>query len=600
MVQTNGKRQIEASLNGNGQYSNGNGNGNGKGNNLNLVVNSSPSPEEQQKSLDLDTSQFEKGVFLRQTPIWSRAMAWSIMGVAVFAVSWAALAKIEQTIPARGQLKPKGTVKEIQAPINGVVKQVDVKDGDKVQEGDTLVVFDSDSTQAELKSLEKIRQSYIQENNFYRVLMNSGLDTAMVRKAMAQLKLPIEIEALALNRSALVEENKLFRIQLSGNLNPNLLDQDQLARVMASDTEVKTRAAAARFEIEQLGKQLTQNQVKLADAQTQLQNDRQVLSEIKQRNELTTAQAKESLSIEEGILNTVQPLAEEGVLAKIQIERQRQQVQDRYGRLVEKQANGIIEYENQQQKIQTRLAEIEQLQEEDKRLKLNIAKAREQFYNVLVAAEKELRERMADNDKRISEIDSQINKVILENDKRIAEVNSKITAAQQTIKYQALTSPVSGTVFDLQAGPGYVPKTGQAEALLKIVPDPGPDNPLIAEVYVRNEDIGFVNKAFVQQEDGLRADVRIDSFPYSEYGDIKGKVYFVGDDALEPDQIHQYYRYPVKVELERQYLMVRGKRVDLRSGMSVTVNLKVNENRTVLSLFTELFTKKIDTLKDVR
>jgi HlyD family secretion protein len=38
----------------------------------------------------------------------------------------------------------------------------------------------------------------------------------------------------------------------------------------------------------------------------------------------------------------------------------------------------------------------------------------------------------------------------------------------------------------------------------------------------------------------------------------------------------------------------------LQSGMGVTVNIKVNENRTVLSLFTELFTKKVDSLKGVR
>jgi HlyD family secretion protein len=596
MVQTNGKNQNRQSPNGN--YPSGD--GKGTGNNLNLLVDSHSAPEEERQSINLDTSKFEKGVVLRQSPIWSRTMAWSIMGVAVFAVGWAALAKIEQTIPARGQLKPKGTVKEIQAPINGVVKEVDVEDGQKVSKGDTLVIFDSQSTEAELKSLSKIKATYIQENKFYRTLMNSDLDSAMVEKAMAQLKLPLEIQALALNRTSLVEENNLYRIQLSGNLNVNNLDNDQLARLLASDAEIKTRAAAARLEVQQLGKQLDQNQVRLKDSRTQLQNDLQVLAEIKRRNELTVAQAEESLKIEEGILNTVQPLAEEGALAKIQIDRQRQQVQDRYAQLVEQEANGKIEYENQQQQAQSRVAEIEQLKDENNRLQLDIAQAKEEFYNVLLAAEKDLRERMADNDKRIAEIDSQINKVILENEKRIAEINSQIAAAEQTIKYQALKSPVSGTVFDLQAGPGYVPRSGQAEALLKIVPDPGPGNPLIAEVYVKNEDIGFVNKAFVQQEDGIIADVRIDSFPYSEFGDIKGKVYFVGEDALPPDEIHQYYRYPVKVELEEQYLMIKGKRVDLKSGMSVSVNIKVNENRTVLSLFTELFTKKIDSLKDVR
>ena len=67
-----------------------------------------------------------------------------------------------------------------------------------------------------------------------------------------------------------------------------------------------------------------------------------------------------------------------------------------------------------------------------------------------------------------------------------------------------------------------------------------------------------------------------------------------------PDQIYNFYRFPVKVELEAQDLVVRGNPVDLQPGMSVSLNIKVRENRSVLSLFTELFTKKVDSLREVR
>ena len=293
-------------------------------------------------------------------------------------------------------------------------------------------------------------------------------------------------------------------------------------------------------------------------------------------------------------MDTIVPLSEEGALAKIQIDRQKQQVGDRERELVELRANGKIEYETQKQQVQTRVAQIEQLKEEKSRILLDINQAQQELKNTIAISEKDVRDRMADNKKRIAEIDSQINKLVVENEKRIAEVKSQISAAQQTIKYQEIKAPVAGTVFDLQAGPGFVPsRGGQAEALLKIVPDVGPDNPLIAEVYVTNQDIGFVKQ-------GQVTDVRIDSFPYSEFGDIKGKVYFIGSDALEPDQIYNFYRFPVKVELEAQELVIRGEPIQLQSGMSVSINIKVKENRTVLSLFTELFTKKVDSLKNVR
>jgi HlyD family secretion protein len=528
-----------------------------------LLLNANTPPqEEKNEPVSLDTSKFEKNVVLRQSRVWTHWMTWTIMGVTAFAVGWSAIAKIEQVVPAQGQLKPKGTVKEIQAPINGVVKSVTVKDGDTIKKGEPLLVFDSEATSAELQSLQKIRESYIQENKFYRTLINSNLNAFLVQQAIAQLKLPVEVQALALNRAALVEENNLFSIQIKQGGNTLYLKPEEIARISVANAELKSRAMAAQLKIQQLEK-------------------------------LYITQAEEGLRIEKEILQSIQPLAEEGAVAKIQVDLQQQKVRDREKELVQQKANGIIEYENQQQQVVTRLAEIQQIEEEQKRFTLSMNQGNEELKTVLASAEREIRDRMAENGKRIAEIDSQINKIVVDNEKKIAETNSQIRAAEQTIKYQEVKAPVSGTVFDLKAGPGYVPKSGQAEALLKIVPEGGPDNPLIAEVYVTNEDIGFVRK-------GQRTDVRIDSFSYSEFGDIKGTVNIIGSDALPPDEIYKFYRFPVKVELDKQTLTVRGKETPLQSGMSVTVNIKVKENRTVLSLFTETFRKKVDTLQDVR
>lgn len=548
----------------------------------------------EESKINLDTSDFEKDVILKQSPIWSRTMTWTIIGVTTFAVGWAYFAKIEQVVTAKGQLKPKTTVKEIQAPLSGVVRKVNVEDGQRIKKGDSLLVFDSEATESQLQSLENIRNSLVQENKFYRTLINSLLSPTEVQKAIRQLKLPPEIEALALNRSELMAENQLYKIQLSeGTGNITDLKPDQVARLESAFSELNSRSGAAKLEAQQLEKQLNQTEVRLADAKKQVINDRKVLSEIQNRNEKSIIEAEESLRIDQEILNNIEPLSEEGALATIQIERQKQQVQDRRRDLVDRKSNGRIEFENQKQQVETRLAEIQQLEEEKARLRLTINQAEEQFKNTLAITEKDVRDRIAVNSQRIAELDSQINKVIVDNEKRIAETNSQISSAKQTIKYQELKAPVSGVVFDLKAGVGFVPKSGQSEALLKIVPDPGPDNPLIAEVYVTNQDIGFV-------QIGQDSDVRIDSFPYSEFGDIKGKVSFIGSDALEPDQIYNFYRFPVNVELNAQELIIRGEPVVLQSGMSVSVNIKVKENRTVLSLFTELFTKKVETLKQVR
>jgi HlyD family secretion protein len=128
----------------------------------------------------------------------------------------------------------------------------------------------------------------------------------------------------------------------------------------------------------------------------------------------------------------------------------------------------------------------------------------------------------------------------------------------------------------------------QTEPILKIVPD----DTLVAKVFITNKDIGFVRE-------GMPVDVRIDSFPYSEFGDVKGKLIWIGSDALPPEQIRPFYSFPAKIQLERQSLVINDKKVPLQSGMSISTNIRVRD-RTVMSIFTDLFVDKTDSLKNVR
>jgi HlyD family secretion protein len=398
-----------------------------------------------------------------------------------------------------------------------------------------------------------------------------------------------------------VSENNLYEVQVGERSSDASLKSDARARLGATRRESDSRAAAARLEIDQLEKQQAQTRVQLANTREQLFAERLVLAEITARNEKSLREGQAGLDIERNILNDIEPLGEQGAIARYQINKQKQAVTDRTNELLEKQSNGKIDREKQLKEVQTRQAEIARLEQEEKRYAVLIDQAREKLINTTVATEKDARDKMAENQKRIAEIDSQLGRIIVDNEKRIAELDGQISQAKQTLQYQELTAPIDGVVFDLKARPGFVPQPSQAEALLKIVPDGCPEEVkdankgcLVAEVDVTNQDIGFVRL-------GQKADIRVDSFPYSEYGDIKGEVISIGSDALPPDETHRFYRFPVKVSLKSQDLVLKDKSsLDLQSGMAVSVNIKVNENRTVLSLFTELFDKQVDTLKQVR
>ncbi|MBF2000314.1 MAG: HlyD family efflux transporter periplasmic adaptor subunit [Synechococcales cyanobacterium M58_A2018_015] len=527
----------------NGQNGNGNsapGNGAKRTPKTNTVALETKSAARQPKSEKSEnqlvrTDVFDQPVILEQPKYWSRAIVWGIVGVATFAVAWAAIAKIEEAVPATGQLEPQSQVQPIQAPVGGVVEEIYVRDGQQVKQGDLLVRLDPTAALAEQQSLEQVRTSLERQNRFYRSqLAGSAAPSALEAQ---QLNLPPEILSLTANRAALIEENQLYQAQLSGSADLASLSPTQRIRIQAGLSESNSRAEAARLEISQLQQQLDQTKAQLASAQ-------------------------QSLAIDERIYNDLRPLLEDGGISRVQVVRQEQQVIEARG-------------------------EVDRLTKEQERLQYAIVQAQEKFANTVALSQTDLLNKIAENDKQIATIDSQLNKAILDNENQIADINSRLSQAQLTLRYQELRAPVDGIVFDLKAkGRGYVANT--TEPILKVVPG----NALVAEVYITNQDIGFVNE-------GMPVDVRVDSFPFSEFGDIKGTITNIGSDALPPDQIYPYYRFPAEVELDRQFIAVNGKEIPLQSGMSVTANI-ITRKRSVLSIFTDLFSRKIDSLRTVR
>ena len=532
-------------------------------------------------------SKFEQTVILRPSPKWSRATMAGVMGVTIFALIWSMIAKIERVIPAQGIIQPTNKLQEIQVPTNGVVEAVKVEEGQLVEKGDVLLVLDSTTSKAQVDSLGKVRKSLKQENKFYRALMAGDINSRNIDGAMASLEIPREVAFLTRNRAELKEENELFNALL-GNSGAKLSTEQQL-RLEASQADLRERTSSAKLEVQQLEKQLQQNKIQLEDNRAQLATAKQNLKEIKERNQEARQQAEESLKIEEETLTAILPVYEEGGIAKLQVDQQRQRINDRKASMVDAMKQGNLERDRQQQQVTTLQSEINRLSQEGLRLELDINQAKEQLSNTTSLSKKDLYDQRAANRKRLSEIDSQLNKTIVENDKRIAEINSQIASAEQNLKYQTIKAPVTGEIFDLRAYPGYVPPSGQAaQPVLQIVPT----EDLVAEVFIAPKDIGFVKK-------GMNTDVRISAFNYSEYGDIKGEVDFISASALKPEPPYDFFRYVAKVDLEQDYLEIKGQKEYLQPGMEVQANIRINENRTVWNLLTDQFLGGLDKFKEL-
>ena len=84
-----------------------------------------------------------------------RLVMWSILLLVVVALTWAYLGHINEVAVAVGKVIPSGQVKTIQVKNKGIVKEINVEEGQLVQEGDVLIVLDPTTTSADYDSLRK-------------------------------------------------------------------------------------------------------------------------------------------------------------------------------------------------------------------------------------------------------------------------------------------------------------------------------------------------------------------------------------------------------------------------------------------------------------
>ena len=218
------------------------------------------------------------------------------------------------------------------------------------------------------------------------------------------------------------------------------------------------------------------------------------------------------------------------------------------------------------------------------RLDTDVTKAK----NIALKTNLEINENIAEKLKFLVQEGAAAELQYLQQIAKIEDIKSEIKTNEVRLKYQEITAPSRGKIFDLKPkGPGFVART--SEPVLKIVPMSN----LIAKIEIDSRTIGFVGV-------NKKADISIDSFPASDFGVIEGKLISIGSDALPPDpRTGKNYRFPAKIQLDNQYLKLKsGKKLGLQAGMSLTANIKLRKV-TYLQLLLNKFTDRAESLKAI-
>lgn len=153
---------------------------------------------------------------------------------------------------------------------------------------------------------------------------------------------------------------------------------------------------------------------------------------------------------------------------------------------------------------------------------------------------------------------------------QLAQNSEDETKAHTRQGLMTLTAPVAGTVQQLSVHTiGGVVTT--AQTLMEIVPDEAME----IEATIDNKDVGFISR-------GQDAIVKVEAFPYTRFGFLKGTVRSVSNDAVQDKK--GGLSFVAHVRLPTSQMRIEQQWISLTPGMVVTVEVKTG-TRSVAQYF---------------
>lgn len=275
----------------------------------------------------------------------------------------------------------------------------------------------------------------------------------------------------------------------------------------------------------------------------------------------------------------------------------------------------------------------------------------------IASSDSQLSRFKVENLKKLSEVNGQLEKAQQTRDTQVlmAPVSGVIfdlkPSKKENSKLDIAKDPICQSIINSVLKPGE-PRPArceeayyeaqQTEKLLKVLDD---ENGLQAVVYLENSNVALVldgmkkkreklEKHHGKQLDGEKIDcevgkscmcpekevnrqklnltkyecvpveLNVEAFPALEFGTAEGEVKEISKDAEPPTELRKYFAFKTKVQLKNQkFILNKGKptqqEVNLQSGMAVSSNINIGK-RTVLQMFINRFTGKMDTFKNVK
>lgn len=379
-----------------------------------------------------------------------------------------------------------------------------------------------------------------------------------------------EVDRLTKSAQLIREDIRRLEAERTGAKTAGTMLQDQLLLARIRDFEARQAAAIAEANrqlaiINAAKVQKTRLQENLVNAKTNLDNTKTYLANAKS----ILPNIQTSLELAQKREQALKTLLVEGAVPRLDY----LEAQDRVNRTqaeVTKAQDNITKAENEVTNAEDKVTSLEK----------DIAAQQQQINQAEQAYQAARNQAARLASERQSEIITQLNK----RREELTAFEGQLQQAKKQRELENILAPIAGTVYNIKATKGPVQP---GEELLSLLPQ---GEELVLEVKVLNRDIGFIHQ-------GMKAKVKMATFPFQEFGTIEGTVMQISPDAIVDKDLGLVF--PTRIRLKQHSIQVRGQEVAFTPGMAATGEI-VTRQKSVLTFLIEPVTRRFSEAFSVR
>ncbi|HAS61207.1 MAG TPA: HlyD family type I secretion periplasmic adaptor subunit [Vibrio sp.] len=451
---------------------------------------------------ELDYVDDKTAALLLNTPSSARIMLWLMLLFFIIAIAWASWAEIDKVTVGQGKVVPSSQVQIIQNLEGGLVKEILVHEGEFVEKGQQLLLIDDTRFRSDFREREQ-------------QVANLTANVIQLSASLASVEINEDFNTKTWNDNVKLNYGNLFY--------PEEFEAKRPRLVARQKAEYRQDLNELRNQLSVIDQQVKQKQQDLIEIRARVRNLRESYSYARKELEIT------------------KPLAEEGVVPRIELLKLQRQVNDTRREMTSSE------------------------------LKVPVLRSaiQESMLSRIDAAQKF---RSAQQEK------------LNEAQDRLSAMSESTVGLQDRVNRTVVVSPVTGTVKTLNINTvGGVIQPGMD--IVEIVPS---EDTLLVEAKIAPQDIAFLRPE-------LSAIVKFSAYDFTKYGGLEGTLEHISADTTTDEEGNSFYLVRVRTS---ETSLNKDESLPIIPGMTASVDI-ITGKRTVMDyLLKPILSAKTNALKE--